>query len=123
MVKSFHLLTSVELGFHPDNVLTFWTSLSAANYASSGRRASFYQQTLDSIRAVPGVEAVALASSLSLNGGIQVPARLEGQPTPQPGNETNVVYQAITPDYFRVMRIPLLKGRVSHWRTGKTPPR
>ncbi len=122
MVKSFHLLTSVELGFHPDNVLTFWTSLSAANYASSGRRASFYQQTLDSIRAVPGVEAVALASSLSLNGGIQVPARLEGQPTPQPGNETNVVYQAITPDYFRVMRIPLLKGRCFSLADGKDAP-
>ena len=60
---------------------------------------------------MPGVEAVALASSLPLNGGIQVPARLEGQPMPQPGNETNVEYQAITPDYFRVMRIPLLKGR------------
>ena len=122
MVKSFLLLTSVDLGFQPDNVLTFWTSLSSANNAPSIRRASFYQQTLDRIRAVPGVEAVALASSLSLNGGIQVPARLEGQPTPQPGNETNVVYQAITPDYFRVMRIPLLKGRFFSPADGKDAP-
>ena len=47
MLKSFLLLTSVNLGFQPDNVLTFWTSFSGANYAHSDRRASFYQQTLD----------------------------------------------------------------------------
>jgi len=122
MVRSFLLLTSVSLGFQPDNVLTFWSSLSAAKYRSSATLASFYQQTLERISAVPGVEAVALASSLALNGGIQVPMRIEGQPTPPPGEETNVVYQAITPDYFRVMRIPLLKGRLIAATDGKDAP-
>jgi len=71
---------------------------------------------------VPGVEAVALASSLALNGGIQTPMRLEGQMVPQPGLETNVVYQAITPDYFHVMRIPLVKGRFFSAGDGKDAP-
>ena len=122
MVRSLLLLTSVDLGFRPDNVLTFWTSLSSANYEPSARRASFYQQTLDKIRAVPGVEAVALASSLSLSGGIQVPVRLEGQPVPQLGNETSAVYQAITSDYFRVMRIPLVEGRFISPNDGRDAP-
>jgi putative ABC transport system permease protein len=41
---------------------------------------------------------------------------------PQPGNEINVEYQAITPDYFRVMRIPLLKGRFFSLADGKDAP-
>jgi putative ABC transport system permease protein len=122
MVKSFLLLTSVNLGFQPDNVLTFWTGLSGANYASPDRRASFYQQTLDRISTVPGVESVALASSLALTGGIGVAVRIEGRPMPQRGDETNVAYQAITPDYFRVMRIPLVKGRFISSRDGKDAP-
>jgi len=122
MVRSFLLLTSVSLGFQADHVLTFWSSLSGAKHTSSATLASFYQQTLERIRAVPGVESVALASSLALNGGIQVPMRIEGQPAPPPGEETNVVYQAITPDYFRVMRIPLLKGRFIAATDGRDSP-
>jgi putative ABC transport system permease protein len=122
MVRSFLLLTSVKLGFQPDNVLTFATGLSGENYGSSVRRASFYQQTLERIRAVPGVDSVALASSLSLNGGIQVPARLDGQPAPPPGDEINVAYQAVTSDYFRAMRIPLLEGRFILPSDGKGAP-
>ena len=119
MVRSFLLLTSVNLGFQPDSVLTFGTDLSGANYSSPDRRASFYQQTLDRIRAVPGVESAALASSLALTGGIGVAVRIEGRPTPQRGDETNVTYQAITPDYFRVMRIPLVRGRFISPSDGK----
>jgi putative ABC transport system permease protein len=74
------------------------------------------------MRAVPGVEAVALASSLSLTGGIEVPVRIESQPKPPPRDETNVGYQAISPDYFRVMRIPLVKGRFFSVRDGKDAP-
>jgi len=122
MVRSFLLLTSVNLGFQPDNVLTFWSSLSGANYGSSASIAAYYQQTLDRISALPGVDSVALASSLALDSGIQVPVRLEGQPIPPPGEEINVVYQAITSDYFRVMRIPLLKGRFIAAVDGKDAP-
>ena len=123
MVRSFLLLTSVSLGFQPDNVLTFWSSLPGAKYGSPANRATIYQQTLERIRAVPGVESVALASSLSLSGGnIQVPMRIEGQPTPPPGQETDVVYQAVTADYFRVMRIPLLEGRCIAGTDGKDAP-
>ena len=112
MVRSFLRLTSVNLGFQPDHVLTFSTGLTGPNYSSPMQRMAFYQQTLDRIGAVPGVEAAALASSLSLNGAIKVPARRADQPAPSPGNATNVFYQAVTTDYFRVMRIPLLQGRL-----------
>jgi putative ABC transport system permease protein len=122
MVRSFLLLTSVNLGFQPDNVLTFGTGLSGANYASPDRRASFYQQTLGRINAVPGVESVALASSLALTGPIGVSVQIEGRPIPQRGDEAQVAYQAITPDYFRVMRIPLVEGRFISSRDGKDAP-
>jgi len=122
MVRSFLLLTSVSLGFEPSNVLTLYIDLLGANYGASVNRAAFYQRTLDRIRALPGVESAALAASVSLTGGIEVPARIDGRPIPPPGRETNVVYQAITSDYFRVMRIPLLAGRVISPNDGKDAP-
>jgi putative ABC transport system permease protein len=71
---------------------------------------------------VPGVDSVALASSRALTGGIGVAVQIEGRPIPPPGEETDVAYQAITPDYFRVMRIPLVKGRFISSRDGKDAP-
>jgi putative ABC transport system permease protein len=120
MVRSFLLLTSVNLGFQPDNVLTFWTDLSGAIYDSPDRRASFYQQTLDRINAVPGVESAALASSLALAGPIMVSVRIEGRPMPPQSDD--VAYQAITANYFRVMRIPLVEGRLISPSDGKDAP-
>ncbi len=99
MVRSFLLLTSVNLGFQPDNVLTFGTGLSGENYGSSAHRATFYQQTLERIGTAPGVESVALASSLSLMGGIQVPVRMDGQPAPARGNENQC---RVSGDFLRL---------------------
>ena len=112
MVRSFLRLTSVDLGFQPDHVLTFFAGLTGPNYRSPVQRMAFYQQTLARIGGAPGVEAAALASSLSLMGSIRVPARRADQPASPPSDATNVVYQAVTGDYFRVMRIPLLQGRL-----------
>ncbi|HXX22023.1 MAG TPA: ABC transporter permease [Terriglobia bacterium] len=123
MARSFLLLTSVNLGFQADNVLTFYAGLTGTNYNSPAKRTTFYQQTLERIGAVPGVEAVALASSRALTGVIQVPVRRADQPAPPPGGETNVAYQAVTSDYFRAMRIPLLQGRFILPSDGKDAPR
>jgi len=112
MARSFLLLTSVDLGFQPNNVLTFWTGLSGGKYGVPESRISFYQQTLDRIRAVPGVESAALATSLPLTGPIGVSVRIEGRPTSPQEDEMSVAYQGVTPEYFQVMRIPLIAGRL-----------
>jgi putative ABC transport system permease protein len=122
MARSFLLLTSVNLGFQPNNVLTFWTGLSGEKYRAPESRISFYQQTLDRIEAVPGVESAALATSLPLTGPTEVSVQIEGRPTPRQDDEMSVAYQAVTPGYFPVMRIPLIEGRLLWESDVKTAP-
>lgn len=111
MVKSFLRLTSVDLGFRPDHLLTFSMGLSGAKYTTADSRATFYRETLDKIGALPGVDSAALASSLALTGSIGVTVQIDGAPRPGQGPPGNAAYQAVSPDYFRAMRVPLIKGR------------
>jgi hypothetical protein len=69
------------------------------------------------IRALPGVEVVAATSKLPLLGGNNSSIWAERQPAPRNQNEGPLVeISIITPEYFRTMRIPLLKGRFFHRR-------
>jgi putative ABC transport system permease protein len=122
MARSFLLLTSVDLGFQPKNILTFWTGLSGARFATPDSRISFDQQTLQQIQDLPGVDSAALASSLPLTGPMGVSVRIEGRPAPPRDTQMNVAYQAITPAYFQVMRIPLIEGRLLSESDAKGAP-
>ena len=64
--------------------------------------------------AIPGVEAVGLNSARrSTGGGSESEVRYEGQPPPSSPKEegTTCLFQAITPDYFRAMGMPIVRGR------------
>jgi putative ABC transport system permease protein len=110
MLKSFVRLTSVDLGFRPDGVLAFWVYLSGKKYESSERRLSFYEQTVSHMKALPGVESAALTSFLALEGYATTGAQIEGRPT-SPNEDLEVGYKAISPDFFRVMGVPIVEGR------------
>ena len=74
-----------------------------------------YRQLLQQVAAVPGVEAVAANSDLPFVG--QKPwyrgeFSIEGQSSEEEKQNPLVNYQAVSPDYFRVMQIPILRGRV-----------
>ena len=111
LISSFLRLTSVPLGFNPDHALTFWVGLSGAKYDDPEARLNFYEQTLDRIRALPGVESVGLTSFLALSGYATTSYTVGGRPTPPPGHAPQAGYKAISPDFFRAMQIPLIQGR------------
>jgi putative ABC transport system permease protein len=112
LVRSFLRLTSVDLGFQPKNLLTLATDLSGSRYKEGAARNAFYQQTLDRIAVLPGVESVALSGSLSLSGGMGVWFSVEGRP-PQPrGQEFGTGFKPVSEAYFRTMQIPLVQGRL-----------
>lgn len=112
MIRSFYRLQSVNPGFSYEHLTSFSLTIPQKKYPTEDQRAEFFKRVVENIRTVPGVEAVAAASGLPLgNNGWQTGFVVEGRPIP-PRNETPLMEAcSVTPDYFRAMNIPLLKGR------------
>ncbi|PYS66775.1 MAG: ABC transporter permease [Acidobacteria bacterium] len=113
MIRSFYKLQQVNPGFSFEHLTSFSVSLPEKKYANEDARSQFYTRLLESLRATPGVEAVAAASGLPLgNNGWQTSFTIDGRPTP-PRTETPLMEAClVTPDYFKAMNIPVLRGRV-----------
>jgi putative ABC transport system permease protein len=110
MVKSFLRLQAVDPGFNSNQLLTMVVSLPRAKYPKSDKIATFYQQALEKIRTLPAVQSVGATTGLPIQGGGgSATFFVEGAEPSEKG--TNANFQAINADYFRVMSIPLLKGR------------
>ena len=113
MIRSFYLLQKVNPGFSHEHLTSFSVSLPEKKYATDESQAAFFNQLLENIRALPGVESTAAASGLPLgNNGWQTSFTVEGQPPPPRDQVPLMEACLVTPDYFRAMNIPLLRGRV-----------
>lgn len=111
MLKSFYRLQNVDLGFIPDNILTMQISLPRTLYYEPAKVTAFYDQTLQRIKTLPGVKNVAVISKLPLSGpGVSGEFSIEGR-APVPGEQLLADRRIVSPDYFRVMGIPLGSGR------------
>ena len=107
LIRSFLRLQSVSPGFNADHVISMQVSLDKPR----PERVQALQQILQRVSRLPGVQTDGTVSALPLTssvgwGGINI----EGF-TPQPGQEVQSDFRTATPDYFRTMQIPLLKGR------------
>ncbi len=112
MMKSFTRLERVSPGFNPDRVLTMFIALPEAKYTSDQQTASFYEQLLERVRSLPGVQDAAVANLIPLGGMNETwSIRIEGRPEPKPGQESDANYRAVSNSYFRTMQIPVLRGR------------
>lgn len=112
LLKSFTRLRETKLGFIPDHVLTASLTLPEADYPTTVQIKAYYQQALGRLAARPEVQAASIVNALPLgkNGArIQGDLTVEGDTAPRPGAFARKL--AISPDYFRAMGIPLLKGR------------
>ncbi|MGA7524055.1 MAG: ABC transporter permease [Acidobacteriaceae bacterium] len=109
-LRSLWSLRNVDLGFIPRNLLTF--RIAAPSQLKGTRLSDFYQQIVERIRAVPGVQRAAVARDLPLSGtDPSMPIQTEGKtPAPVQG-EIVTRYRAVGDDYFRTLEIPLLQGR------------
>ena len=124
MIRSFYRLQQVDPGFNYNRLLTFNLSLPAKKYAEEQSRISFYEQLVEKLRGLPGVQAVGLSSGLPLgNNGWQTSFVVEGQPTPEPGKTPLTEAAVASPDYFQTMGITLVKGRSFTEQDVKDAPR
>ena len=112
LIRSFIRLRNAPPGFDPINLLTMRINLPPAKYSNAANSIEFYKSAIEHVQAIPGVEAVTLSTATPTNATHSTPVLFEGQPAVALGKLPIVDVQQITPDYARVMRIPLLAGRM-----------
>jgi predicted permease len=119
MVKGFYLLATRQTAMNPQTLLTFHLNLSANRYATPQQQQAFYAQVLDRIRSIPGVEAASAVSGLPFsfyeNGQKAFTGETRGA---SEADLPSVMEEAVSDDYFRVLRLPLLEGRLFDQRDG-----
>jgi putative ABC transport system permease protein len=113
LIRSFLHLMNVDPGFSPQNVLTLNISLPDSRYESARSMITFEQQALERLSALPGAKSAGAVFGLPLgNGAIGGDFTVEGQPAPTSGTQPFIATKVVIGgDYFKVIGIPLLRGR------------
>jgi predicted permease len=113
LLRSLQQLERVETGFDPGGLMSASLSLPATIYKTDEQKAAFFAAAEDQLKNIPGVTAVALIDSLPFgNDGGSSSFEIVGRPQGpnDPGPHGNI--RLISPDYFKTLRIPVLRGRV-----------
>ena len=114
LMRTFVEIASVELGFDPSRVQTFSISLAETTYATPPARAEFVDTVVKRLASRPDVEGAAAIFGLPLtNFGYTISiSTLDGrQLTDQEQDQLSLLVRVVTPDYFRTMGIPIVRGR------------
>ena len=111
-LKSFRNAQNTPLGFNPENILVADVLLPKARYDTDEKVTRFNDQLVERIRALPGVEAAALGLNIPFDDNEWDSSfHLTGTPPYPPGERPAAEINVVTPDYFRLMGMPLLHGR------------
>ncbi|MBV9148116.1 MAG: ABC transporter permease [Acidobacteria bacterium] len=112
LVSSLKKVEQVSTGFDPSGVMTARVSLPRTIYGTDEKKAAFFAGLLDQLRNIPGASNATIADSIPFDGqggsaSFQIKEKPVGPDDPGP----HAVIRAISADYFRSLRIPLLAGR------------
>ena len=112
-IQGFARLANVYAGYQPETVMEFYPVLHGADYVDKTKVANFYRQLLRDNRALPGVMAAALISNPPASNvdDDTTAFAIEGRPEARPGEAPSADLQIASPDYFRVLRVPMVSGR------------
>jgi putative ABC transport system permease protein len=112
LVKSMFRLLRSDIGFNPTGVLTMELKLSRNRGANKQEVSQILHRALAAAQSQPGVESATLSANLpGIQDEWQNDIAPEGHPSLKPGEQINVDWAIVTPDYFRTMQIPLVEGR------------
>ena len=112
LTRTFRALENEPLGFNPNHLLMVGNKLPSLKYHEPSDQAKFYQELLEKVERLPGVKAAAIDDDVPFSGfRLQVHFAVTGQPQPRHGEEPLAEAHCISPDYFRTMGVPLLRGR------------
>jgi len=111
MGRSVVALLGLNAGFTAEHVATVRVALSGPTYQSGERQQQFFENAVERVRALPGVEAAGAVSQPPLGGSGTNWFRVDGEPVPAPSERPEATLRAVAGDYFRTLRIPILHGR------------
>lgn len=110
LIRTFASLVRTPLGVDPAGVLAGRMSLQSERYKTTAQTAQLFHRGLERFRQHPGVEAAAMVSDLPLERGMNLVAWIPG--TPDAGEPKLTDWRYVSQEYFRLLRIPLLAGRL-----------
>jgi serine phosphatase RsbU (regulator of sigma subunit) len=111
LILNLRSVSRISPGFDPAGILTFTVSVPGTIAGDDAKRIPFQRRLIDAIDAVAGTEEVAFASQLPLGCCFGAPIYPEGHPVDaRLSQRTSLV--AVSPGYFRAMKIPLRAGRL-----------
>lgn len=110
MVRSFSRIQGIDPGFNPNNLLTMQLAMTVTQDQSE-RVFQFFDLVQQRVRSLSAVESVAFSTGLPFTGSMEESFMIEGRPRPKHDEEGMAVLYVVSPDYFKTMGIPLLKGR------------
>ena len=112
MIRSLVRMQQLDLGLRTDHVLSARVSLSGERYREDAPAAEFARRLVERVAALPGVESAATIGTVFLSATPNsTNFSIEGRPDFKPEERVEVPVDSITPDYFRVLGIPLREGR------------
>ncbi|HEV8141130.1 MAG TPA: ABC transporter permease [Pyrinomonadaceae bacterium] len=121
--KSFLLLNEVRPGFEPEHVLTTELSLSKSKYAEPAQQQAAFADIVRRSESIPGVEAAGLIYPIPLGGDSNANTfQIAGRPALRPEDKPTSSHRTISPNYFRALNIPLLRGRSFDARDNQQSP-
>ena len=121
-IRSFQLLTEVDLGFRPDNLLTVDVALPESDYDDPWDREVFYRSVVDRLNSLAGVRSAAAVTTLPMGESSSwSEIRIEpGEPV-DGGRPTFAGYLIVSPNYFQTMGLGFRRGRSFGSPTGEGP--
>jgi putative ABC transport system permease protein len=111
LLRSFGRLLGVDPGFDAHNVLTMNVSLPTLKYANPAQQTAFFDEILRRVSVLPGVRNAAISATLPLTWTRITPVLPEGQPNVPLAERPFIDIEAISPQWFQTMRVPLRAGR------------
>ena len=119
LVRSFNKLLAIDLGFDRENVLTARISLPRSVYREPAQTQAFYDNLLQRLHSLPGVQSAGMINHAPLDGfGLIAFTAIEGYPPLDRKKDPAIGIGAVSAEYFQTLQIPLLSGRYYDARDG-----
>lgn len=112
-----------DLGFQPAHLLTALITLDDARYKGDAKQVAFVEEILRRVEHIPGAQAVAVASDLPATEADSVTFQIRGHEELPPNQRPSAVHYVVSPEYFRVAGVALMRGRMFMQTDNSTNPR
>ena len=126
LMESLLHMQRAPLGFRADGLLTFQLQVPPVKYPGIEKQWGFYRSLIGSLETLPGARGAAVSSGLPMGGGnyTKTPVMPVGSSALPAGAAIPIDWRCVSPGYFRLMGIPLVRGRDfdEHDRPGVQPP-